>query len=107
MMRFRLWLANLISGGEIARLENENGLLIYAGEVALDRRRFLEDEREILQRALSSEHHSHTLTAKKLKVERDETASRKVALRDIAAMETPKANATVKRMAKRAREALE
>ncbi len=30
-----------------------------------------------------------------------------VALRDIAAMETPNANATVKRMAKRAREALE
>ena len=29
------------------------------------------------------------------------------ALRDIAAMETPNANATVKRMAKRAREALE
>lgn len=82
MTRFRLWLANLISGGEIERLEKARN----------DTRNFWFNrwDKAMVRWGGPTGREYHM----------------RKALRDIIAMETPVANATVKRMAKRAREAL-
>ncbi len=93
MTRFRLWLANLISGGEIARLRMRvDGLLQEVSDGIEE----IEDLSQDIDRAMKA------CTEYEL-----DAYARGQALRDIIAMETPSANATVKRMAKRAREALE
>jgi len=74
-MKFRYWLANLISGGELVRAE------VYKSQYEV-----------MYHLAIAAETRSRQRTSALLK---------------IAAMPTPKANATVRRMAAVAREALE
>ncbi len=93
MTRVRLWLANLISGGEVARLRMRvDGLLQEVSDGIEE----VEDLSQDIDRAMKA--------CTEYEVD---AFNRGQALRSIAAMETQKANATVKRMAKRAREALE
>jgi len=85
-MKFRYWLANFISGGELMRaqyMEVANARLLGREEAKVAK----------CQREANEGWATATL--------------RMIALQEIAAMPTPKANATVRRMAAVAREALE
>ena len=81
-MNWRIRIADWISGGELTRWRNVKGVLDWAIN-RLDKQQELNGENMV------------------------RLSKARYALRNIAALETPNANATVKRMARIAREALE
>lgn len=93
---FRYWLADLISGGELTRAREMEG---YANKHMIDGYYGLRSAVNRLREEKADFHVSNGQSLQRI-------ARQNIALRTIAAMETPKANATVKRMARTAREAV-
>ena len=93
---FRYWLADLITGGELTRAKADNAMWFEASAQLG------------AKLVLAVEAHEDELRARDLMLEVSATLARQygAALRTIAAMETPGANATVRRMARVALEAV-
>lgn len=95
-MGIRIWLANMISGGELSRVTRRCDAVVRAMDIERKERR-ASDARTlaVIERL---ENIIYTSDANQQQADH--------ALRDIIAMQTPGANATVRRMVKRAKEGL-
>lgn len=112
-MTIRNRIADWISGGTISKQDADIASITNKWRVCVERMENLEFNSQMAVDQVE-EDEAHAIFERQelarecriLRIQSDQAAIRGAALRRIAAMETPGANATVKRMAQAAREAL-